>query len=93
MFGKIIFQVFRARFPEDMKTVLFDLILILIKVHIYIDFEMFWRTVLFTMPFEVELSVFMGVAGCGWPISRRAVWIGHDSLSFVKKDSNFCFCI
>ena len=42
-------------------------------------------TVLLAMPAANELSVWMGVAGCGWPISMRAV------RSIEEEGSNFGF--
>ena len=35
---------------------------------------------LFDIPFEVELSVCMGVACCGWPISSRVTLVGSYAL-------------
>ena len=37
------------------------------------------------MPLAVELSVWSGVAGCGWPISTRVVLSTVPSFAFKKR--------
>ena len=41
--------------------------------------------VLLAIPHAVELSTWMGVAGCGWPISSKAVRSAVPSFIFVNK--------
>ena len=38
-----------------------------------------------TMSAAVELSIFMGVHGCGWPISSRHVQIGSVTWTLWKR--------
>ena len=83
LFGKIISQVFRAWFLEDMGMVLFDSILDAIKLHIH-GFWLFLAHCIITMPFAAELSVFMGVSGFMWPILWRVILIVSFSWTLWK---------
>jgi hypothetical protein len=51
---------------------------------ISIDFNAFGRILFAISECAVELSVCIGVGGCGWPISSSAWRIGIAALTFVN---------
>ena len=54
-----------------------------------IDLDLFWLTLSFRMPHAVELSVQIGVAGCLWPDSFRALTSGTVWVAFMKRTAIF----
>ena len=47
-------------------------------------FDRFCLTSDVRMPWAVELSVLIGVGGCGWPMSSSAWWMGHAFCALWK---------
>ncbi len=48
------------------------------------DFDFCCLICLFANPYAVELSTWIGVGGCGWPISSNVVCRGTASVVFSK---------
>ena len=49
--------------------------------------------VLFTMPTAVVLSKWMGVGGCGWPISSNVIWMILASKALRKRAPNLASAV
>ena len=49
-----------------------------------IDLDLFWLTLSFRLPWAVELSVQIGVAGCLWPNLFKVLTGGTACVAFMK---------
>jgi hypothetical protein len=71
VFGKVVGVVVFAPFPMDAELILLRAATDPVKTHVH-ALDLRCLTMSLAMPQAVDLSVFIGVAGWGWPMSRRA---------------------
>ena len=79
LYGEIFNKFSFSWFPKHVVVALVDSILYPIKPYIRSFGGFFW-VMSFNIPSAVKLSVCMGVACCGWPISSSVTLIGSPYL-------------
>jgi len=90
VFGETISAIGDTGMPEYVELALMGAITKPIKC-MSIAFDHFCLVVSLRMPQAVLLSVCMGVAGCGWPNSSRAVHNGQTASTLRKSTPSSAF--
>ena len=77
--GEVTGKVFSSLLPVEAELVLFYAVAHPVEAHVKI-FGALTAHVAVRMPWDVALSVLIGVGGCGWTISMSAVRMGTSCL-------------